>query len=55
MLKKSLCVRQNADMVDVEAPDGRTVAVSHAETGKGYTEDGWDRDGVNDDAVANPR
>ena len=40
----------------VEARDGRTVAVSNAETGEGHSEGGWDRDkGVNDDALANAR
>jgi hypothetical protein len=42
-------------MVDVEARDGRTVAVSNAETGEGHSEGGWDRDKGNDDALANAR
>ena len=42
-------------MEDVEAREGRTVAVSNAETGEGHSEGGWDRDrGVND-ALANAR
>jgi hypothetical protein len=42
-------------MEDVEARDGRMVAVSNAETGEGHSEDGWDKDrGVND-ALANAR
>jgi hypothetical protein len=42
-------------MEDVEARDGRTVAVSNAETGEGHSEDGWERErGVND-ALANAR
>jgi hypothetical protein len=55
MLKESRCVREKAGRVDVEARDGRTVAVSDAETGEGHSEDGWGRDGVNDDMLANAR
>jgi len=42
--------------MDADALEGRTVAVSKAETGEGHSEAGWDRDkGVNDDALANGR
>ena len=39
MLKESRCVRENADIVGVEARDGRTVAVSNAETGERHSKD----------------
>ena len=49
------CVEEK-ERVDVEARDGRTVAVSKAETGEGHSEEGWERDkGVNDDALGNGR
>jgi hypothetical protein len=42
--------------MDVDARDGRTVAVSKAETGEGHSEGGWERDkGGKDDALANAR
>jgi hypothetical protein len=41
-------------MEDVEARDGRMVAVSNAETGKGHSEDDWDKDRVNN-VLANAR